>query len=85
MTFPERELKVISIPEGLDQERVDAALARMLGLSRSAVVSLIESEEIFRNGKAVTKSDKVATADVLEVLMPPAKSAPQLTLSLIHI
>ena len=29
MTFPERELKVISIPEGLDQERVDAALARM--------------------------------------------------------
>ena len=56
MTFPERELKVISIPEGLDQDRVDAALARMLGLSRSSVVSLIESEEIFRNGKPVTKS-----------------------------
>ncbi len=79
MTFPERELKVISIPEGLDQDRVDAALARMLGLSRSVVVSLIENEEISRGGKPVTKSDKVSTADVLEILMPPAKSAPQLT------
>ena len=86
MSFPEtpgsdtgRELKVISIPEGLDQERVDAALARLLGLSRSTVVTLIENEEIFRSGKAVTKSDKVSTADVLEILMPEAKGAPQLT------
>ena len=79
MTLSERESKVISIPEGLDQERVDAALARMLGLSRSTVVSLIENGEISREGKPVTKSDKVATADVLEILMPPAKSPPQLT------
>ena len=79
MTLPERESKVISIPEGLDQERVDAALARMLGLSRSTVVSLIENGEISRGGKPVIKSDKVATADLLEILMPPAKSAPQLT------
>jgi 23S rRNA pseudouridine1911/1915/1917 synthase len=76
---PNRELKVISIPEGLDQDRVDAALARMLGLSRSAVVALIDNEEISRNGKPVTKSDKVSTSDVLEILMPAAKSAPSLT------
>jgi 23S rRNA pseudouridine1911/1915/1917 synthase len=76
---PVRESKIISIPEGLDQERVDAALARMLGLSRSVIVSLIENKEILCRGKPVTKSDKVATADVLEILMPPAKSAPQLT------
>jgi 23S rRNA pseudouridine1911/1915/1917 synthase len=76
---PNRELKVISIPEGLDQDRVDAALARMLGLSRSAVVALIDNEEIARNGKPVTKSDKVSTSDVLEILMPAAKSAPSLT------
>ena len=29
----ERELRSISIPEGLNQERVDAALSRLLGLS----------------------------------------------------
>ncbi|MEJ0014754.1 MAG: RluA family pseudouridine synthase [Actinomycetota bacterium] len=77
--FPERERKVISIPEGLDQERVDSALARMLGLSRAVVVGLIENEEVVRSGKPVSKSEKVATSDILEILMPAAKSAPSLT------
>jgi 23S rRNA pseudouridine1911/1915/1917 synthase len=82
MTLPEslkRQERVISIPEGLDQERVDAALARMLGLSRSVVVDLIESGEISKAGKVVTKSDKVSTGDVLEILMPTAKMPPTLT------
>jgi 23S rRNA pseudouridine1911/1915/1917 synthase len=82
MTLPEslkRQERVISIPEGLDQERVDAALARMLGLSRSVVVDLIESGEISKSGKVVTKSDKVSTGDVLEILMPAAKLPPTLT------
>ncbi len=82
MTLPEslkRQERVISIPEGLDQERVDAALARMLGLSRSVVVDLIESGEISKSGKVVTKSDKVSTGDVLEILMPAAKMPPTLT------
>ena len=82
MTLPEslkRQERVISIPEGLDLERVDAALARMLGLSRSVVVDLIESGEISKSGKVVTKSDKVSTGDVLEILMPAAKMPPTLT------
>jgi len=82
MTLPEslkRQERVISIPEGLNQERVDAALARMLGLSRSVIVDLIESGEISKSGKVVTKSDKVSTGDVLEILMPAAKVPPTLT------
>jgi len=82
MTLPEslkRQERVICIPEGLDQERVDAALARMLGLSRSVIVDLIESGEISKSGKVVTKSDKVSTGDVLEILMPAAKLPPTLT------
>lgn len=82
MTLPEslkRQERVISIPEGLDQERVDAALARMLGLSRSVIVDLIESGEISKSGKVVTKSDKVSTGDVLEILMPAAKLPSTLT------
>ena len=74
-----RELKVVSIPEGLDQERVDAALSRLLGLSRSVVTSLIEAGEITKSGRAVSKSDKVQASEMLEIVMPPAKSAPQLT------
>jgi len=73
-----REHRVLSIPEGLDQERIDAAIARLLGLSRSAVVDLIEASEVTRNGKVASKSEKVATADVVEILMPAAKNAPTL-------
>ncbi len=75
----ERERKVLAIPEGLDQDRVDAALARLLGLSRSVIVGLIEAEEISRKGKPITKSEKVSTGDLLEILMPAAKAEPALT------
>jgi 23S rRNA pseudouridine1911/1915/1917 synthase len=75
----DRELKVISTPEGLDKERVDVALSRMLGLSRSTIVDLIAAGEIKRNGKIVMKSDRIATADVIDILMPAAKRAPALT------
>ena len=75
----EREVKILSIPEGLDQERSDAALARLLGLSRSVVVLLLEAGEVTRKGKPLGKSDKVGTGDLLEILMPAAKSEPTLT------
>ena len=42
----DREEKNLSIPEGLDGERIDAALSRLLGLSRSVVVGLIEAGEV---------------------------------------
>ena len=66
-----REIRFVSIPEGLHQERVDAALSRLLGLSRSVVVTLIESDEVKRSGKALSKSDRVNTDDYLEITMPP--------------
>lgn len=78
-TMSERELKIISIPEGLDQERVDAALARLLGLSRSAVVILLEAGDVTRNGRALGKSDKVTEGDLLEILMPAPTTEPTLT------
>ncbi len=75
----ERENKLLSIPEGLDQERVDAALARVLGLSRSVVVSLLEAGEVRRKGKALGKSEKVVSGDLLEILMPAPKGEATLT------
>ena len=75
----DRELKVLSIPEGLDQERVDAALARLLGLSRSVVVGLLEAGEVSRKGKPLGKSEKVLSGDLVEILMPAPKGEPTLT------
>ena len=74
----EREIRNLSIPEGLNQERVDAALSRLLGLSRNVIVGLIEHGEISKDGKVVGKSERVATGDQLEILLPAAKGEAKL-------
>jgi len=73
-----RERKSLSIPEGLNLERVDTALSRLLGLSRNVVVGLIESGEILKSGTVVGKSDKVISGDVIEILMPEVKGESKL-------
>ncbi len=75
----EREAKIVTIPDGLHNERVDAALARLLGISRSTIVDLIESGDVTRHGKVINKSDRVVGDEHLEVLMPAQKAAPELT------
>ena len=74
----DREEKNLSIPEGLDGERIDVALSRLLGLSRSVVVGLIEAGEVSRGNKVASKSDRVATNDFISVLMPAARVEPSL-------
>jgi 23S rRNA pseudouridine1911/1915/1917 synthase len=61
------EQKVVLVPEGLNGERVDAAIARMLGLSRSQVVGLIEAGRVLVDGATITKSDRVSVGSMLEV------------------
>jgi len=57
----------LEIPEGLDGERVDAALARALGLSRTMVAAAAERGGIFVNGKRVDKSARLAAGDLIEI------------------
>ena len=57
----------MEIPEGLDGERVDAALARALGLSRTMVAAAAERGGIFVNGKRVDKSARLAAGDLIEI------------------
>ena len=61
------EQKVVLVPEGLSGERVDAAIARMLGLSRNQVVELIEAGRVLVDGATITKSDRVSVGSMLEV------------------
>jgi 23S rRNA pseudouridine1911/1915/1917 synthase len=65
-----RELRTLSVPEGVAGERIDSALTRVLGLSRTAVVKLLEDGDITTGGKAMPKSDRVTEGQVIEVLMP---------------
>ena len=41
-----REQRTLSVPEGVAGERIDSALTRVLGLSRTAVVKLLEDGDI---------------------------------------
>ena len=75
----DREIRTLSIPDGLNGERVDAALSRLLGLSRNVIVGLIDAQEVIKDGKPVSKSFKVSTADQIEITMPAAKGEAKLT------
>lgn len=65
-----RELRTLSVPEGVAGERIDSALVRVLGLSRSAIVRLIEDGDITCGGVPLGKSDRVESAQIIEVLLP---------------
>jgi 23S rRNA pseudouridine1911/1915/1917 synthase len=66
------ELRVVSIPEGLTGERVDAAMARMFGLSRTRAASLIADGHVHLDGSVVGKSDRVTVGSMLEATLPAA-------------
>ena len=65
------EARAFSVPEGLEGERVDAALARLLGLSRSKAAALAADGQVQVGGRLVGKSDRVSSGDWLEVELPP--------------
>jgi 23S rRNA pseudouridine1911/1915/1917 synthase len=67
----------VDVPEGLDGERLDAALARMFGLSRSKAAELIGDGFVLVGGRIGAKSDRVLAGDELEVTLPaPRPAAP---------
>jgi 23S rRNA pseudouridine1911/1915/1917 synthase len=61
------ETRVVLVPDGLEGERVDAAVARMLGLSRSRTADLITRGQVRLDGAAVSKSERVLGGAMLEV------------------
>jgi 23S rRNA pseudouridine1911/1915/1917 synthase len=67
------EHKSLHVPEGLHGERIDAAMARMLGLSRTKAADLIDNGHVTLNDKVAKASDKVHGEDFLEVHFPVEK------------
>jgi 23S rRNA pseudouridine1911/1915/1917 synthase len=62
--------RALAVPEGLDGERVDAALARLFGLSRTRAADLIADGHVQVDGAAVPKSHRVEPGTLLEVSIP---------------
>ena len=68
-------LRTLPVPEGLDGMRVDAGLAKLLGLSRTIVAELAESGDVRLDGRVAGKSDRLVAGTLLEVSLP-APAAP---------
>ena len=52
-------IRTIPIPDGLDGERVDAGLSRLIGLSRTKAAALVDAEHVLMDGKTLIKSDRL--------------------------
>jgi len=62
--------RILPVPEGLAGERVDAAMARLFGLSRTRAADLIAAGHVELDGAPVAKSDRVVPGAILDVTIP---------------
>ena len=71
------EFRALPVPEGLDGMRVDAAIAKLFGVSRAVAAEMAAQGDVLIDGAAAQKSDRVTSGVMLEVTLPEPKRAPQ--------
>jgi 23S rRNA pseudouridine1911/1915/1917 synthase len=69
-------VRTLPVPDALAGERVDAALARMLGLSRTRAAEAAEAGGVRQDGVTLGKSDRLRAGSWLEVELPGEETAP---------
>ncbi|MFM2437966.1 MAG: rRNA pseudouridine synthase [Actinomycetota bacterium] len=68
-------LRFLPLPDALVGERLDVALARMLGLSRSAAATLLDDGRVSVAGQVAGKSTRGSVGDLVEVDLPEPRTA----------
>ncbi|MEV4714237.1 RluA family pseudouridine synthase [Micromonospora sp. NPDC049374] len=66
----------LPVPDGLDGMRLDQAVARLFGLSRTAAAALVDAGEVLVDGAVRANSHKVRAGSWLEVTLPAPATAP---------
>ncbi len=66
--------RIVTVPEGIEGERVDIALTRILGLSRSQAATILSAGGVTSGAKVLSKSDRVSADQVLDINMDAAPS-----------
>ncbi len=69
------ESRSLSVPPGRAGERVDVALATLLGFSRTQAAEIADAGGVTLDGRVVGKSDRVAADAWLEVSWQPRREA----------
>lgn len=67
------ESRSLPVPDGLDGTRVDAALAKMLGFSRTFAADVADAGGVTQDGRAVEKSDRLRAGAWLSVEWTPRR------------
>ncbi|MFD2759009.1 RluA family pseudouridine synthase [Gulosibacter faecalis] len=67
------ESRMLPVPDGLDGERVDAGVSKLLGLSRSRVASIADGGSVRLDGRSVGKSDRLRAGALLDVEWEPER------------
>lgn len=62
--------RTLPVPDGLDGMRVDAGLAKLLGLSRTVAAGLAENGGVLLDGAPAGKSDRLIAGSWLEITLP---------------
>ena len=60
----------LPVPDGLAGLRADAGLARMLGMSRTAVATMIDNGDVAQDGQVVGRSKRLVADALLEFTLP---------------
>jgi 23S rRNA pseudouridine1911/1915/1917 synthase len=68
--------RTVPVPEGLDGLRLDAAISRMFGLSRTAAADIVIRGGASLDGKQAMKSDRVSAGETLDVDLPEPETSP---------
>lgn len=71
------KFRALPVPEGLEGMRVDAAMSKLFGVSRSVAAEIAAAGDVLVDGTAPQKSDRVRAGSMLEVTLPEPKQAPQ--------
>jgi len=61
--------KYLPVPEAREGERLDAGLAKMLGISRTMAAEVIESGGVSLDGKLLNKSHRLSEGEILQVVL----------------
>jgi 23S rRNA pseudouridine1911/1915/1917 synthase len=62
--------RILQVPDGLDGLRVDAAVARLFGLSRTSAAGIADAGNVSLDGQVRGRSDRVKAEAWLEIVLP---------------
>jgi len=64
------EQRSLPVPDGLDGLRVDAAVARLFGLSRTVAAAIADAGDVSLDGAPKGRSDRVRAGGWLDIVLP---------------